>query len=71
MMNGEMARIFFKSGKQQMGLLLNDVDKPESFADGIRFVSNDKLPEWLESFSGEFVETLPVDTVDGIDVFMK
>jgi hypothetical protein len=71
MMNGEMARIFMKNGRQQMGLLLNDVDRPDAFDDGVKFVPHNNVSTWLESFSNELVEILHTDHVEGIDLFMK
>jgi hypothetical protein len=69
--NGEMARIFLKDGNQKMGLLLNDVDREGAFDDGVKFIPHNRVGEWLESFSQEFVQVLNAESVDGIDLFMK
>ncbi len=69
--NGEMARIFLKDGNQQMGLLLNDVEREDAFDEGVKFVPHHKVSEWLKSFSKEFIQVLKADTVDGIDLIMK
>ena len=68
---GEMAKIFLKDGKQKMGLLLNNVESPDAFEDGIKYVPHNKVGEWLETFSIEFIQTLQADSVDGIDLIMK
>jgi hypothetical protein len=54
-----------------MGLLLNDVDRPDAFDDGVKFVPHNNVSTWLESFSNELVEILHTDHVEGIDLFMK
>jgi len=69
--NGEMAKIFLKDGKQKSGLLLNDIKSPDAFDDGIKFIPHNKIGEWLETFSSDFIQTLQADSVDGIDLFMK
>lgn len=69
--NGEMARIFLKDGNQQMGLLLNDVEREDAFDEGVKFIPHHKVGEWLKSFSQDFIQVLRADTVDGIDLFMK
>lgn len=71
MTNGEMARIYMKSGKQQMGLLLNDVNQPEAFDEGVKFIPHQNVGSWLNSFSQELVQIVNSDEVDGIDLFMK
>lgn len=70
-MNGEMARIFMKNGKQEMGLLLNDVNRPDAFDSGVRYIPHTNIGNWLDSFSQEFVHVLETESVDGIDLFMK
>lgn len=70
-MTGEMARIFLKNGKQQMGLLLNDVNCPDAFESGVRFIPHNNIGNWLDSFSQELIQIFETDTVDGIDLFMK
>lgn len=69
--NGEMARIFLKDGNQQMGLLLNDVDREDAFDEGVKFIPHNNVGEWLKSFSQEFVQVLNAESVDGIDLYMK
>lgn len=71
MMNGEMARIFLKNGKQEMGLLLNDVNRPDAFDAGVHYVPHSNIGNWLDSFSQELIQVVDTDTVDGIDLFMK
>jgi hypothetical protein len=68
---GEMARIFLKDGNQQMGLLLNDVDREDAFDEGVKFVPHQNVGEWLKSFSNDFIRVLQPETVDGIDLIMK
>jgi hypothetical protein len=69
--NGEMARIFLKDGNQQMGLLLNDVEREDAFDEGVKFIPHHKVGEWLKSFSQEFIQILNPETVDGIDLYAK
>lgn len=71
MVNGEMARIFMKSGKQQMGLLLNDINMPEAFDEGVKFIPHSNVGNWLESYSSDLVQILDSSEVEGIDLFMK
>jgi hypothetical protein len=71
MTNGEMARIYLKDGKQQMGLLLNDVNIPDAFDEGVKFVPHHNVGNWLQSFSNELVQVVNSEEVDGIDLFMK
>lgn len=71
MNNGEMARIYFKDGKETMGLLLNDVNDPDAFEKGVHFVPHNHVGSWLDSHSDTFVEVLETSVVDGIDLFMK
>ncbi|MBI3509289.1 MAG: hypothetical protein HY064_01395 [Bacteroidetes bacterium] len=68
---GSPARIFFKTGKQQMGLLLNDVEQPEPFDDGVKFIPHEKLSEWFESYSHDCITIVEPELVDGIDLLMK
>ncbi|MDQ3110937.1 MAG: hypothetical protein M3R17_13675 [Bacteroidota bacterium] len=68
---GEMARIFLKDGNQQMGLLLNDVDREDAFDEGVKFIPHQNVGEWLKSFSNDFIRVLQPETVDGIDLIMK
>lgn len=70
-MNGEMARIFLKNGKQEMGLLLNDVNRPDAFDCGVRYIRHSNIGNWLDSFSQELVQVVETESVDGIDLFMK
>jgi hypothetical protein len=70
-MNGEMARIFLKDGNQQMGLLLNDVEREDAFDEGVKFIPHNKVGEWLQSFSSDFIQVLKAELVDGIDLIMK
>lgn len=71
MLSGEMAKIFLKDGNQTMGLLLNDVENPDTFDEGVKFVPHDKVGEWYTSFSQECIQILEPELVDGIDLFMK
>jgi hypothetical protein len=71
MMNGEMARIYMKSGKQEMGLLLNNVEEPNAFDEGVKFIPQQNVGSWLHSFSQELIQILDSEQVDGIDLFMK
>jgi hypothetical protein len=71
MKTGEMARIFLKDGNEKMGLLLNDVDNPDTFDEGVRFVPHNKVGEWFDTFSTEYIQVLQPELVDGIDLFMK
>ncbi len=71
MVTGEMARIFLKDGNQKMGLLLNNVEQPDAFDEGVHFVPHNKVGEWLESFSNDCIQVLNAEAVDGIDLFMK
>lgn len=70
-MNGELARIFMKNGKQEMGLLLNDVNREDAFDGGVRYVPNNFIGNWLDSFSADFVQVIDAEGVEGIDLFMK
>jgi len=71
MTTGEMARIFMKDGNQKMGLLLNDVENPDAFDEGVKFVPHNQVGDWLVSYSDEFIQVLDSAQVDGIDIFMK
>ena len=71
MLSGEMARIFLKDGNEKMGLLLNDVENPDTFDEGVRFVPHNKVGEWYASFSQDCIQVLEPELVDGIDLFMK
>ncbi len=71
MQNGEMARIFLKDGNEKTGLLLNDIENPAAFDEGVKYVPHNKVGDWLETFSTDHIQTLESDLVDGIDLFMK
>ena len=71
MQSGEMARIFLKDGNEKMGLLLNDVDNPNTFDEGVKFIPHDKVGKWFENFSMDFIQILKPELVDGIDLIMK
>ena len=71
MQTGEMARIFLKDGNEKMGLLLNDVDNPDTFDEGVQFIPHDKVGAWYESFCTDYIQILQPELVDGIDLLMK
>jgi hypothetical protein len=71
MLSGEMARIFLKDGNEKMGLLLNDVENPDTFDEGVKFIPHNKVGEWYKSFSQDCIQVLEPELVDGIDLFMK
>lgn len=70
-MNNGIARIFLKNGQQQTGLLLNDVDRPDAFDEGVRFVPQQLMDHFLLAPDEALVRILEPSTVNGIDLFLK
>lgn len=68
---GELAQIFMKSGKHHFGILLNDLEEPESFDHEVRFVKTSNFSTWLETSDESLVEVIDPDHVDGIDLYLK
>ena len=68
---GELAEIFLKNGKKFFGILLNDLDSPESFEYEVRYVKPANLSNWLETSDEGLVEVVNSDHVDGIDLYLK
>lgn len=68
---GELAQIFLKNGKQYFGVLLNDLDNPDSFDHEVRFVTTSNFSSWLETSDEGLVEVVDADHVDGIDLYLK
>lgn len=69
--SGELAQIFLKNGKNFFGILLNDLDSPESFDHEVRYVKPSNLTSWLETSDEELIEVIDPDHVDGIDLYLK
>ena len=68
---GELAHVFLKSGEQRTGILLNDINNPDSFENGIRFVSHQHIGSFLEKQDESYVETYDPQQIDGVDVYLK
>jgi hypothetical protein len=68
---GELAQIFLKDGRSHMGILLNDLDEPESFDHEVRYVKSSNFSQWLESSDEGLVETVDPEHIDGIDLYLK
>lgn len=68
---GELAKIFLKNGKQRTGVLLNDVNNPDSFDNGVQFVSHDNIGNFLSNPDNSLIEIYQADAVEGIDIYMK
>jgi len=71
MSGGELAQIFLKNGQKFFGILLNDLETPESFDHEVRYVKPANLSSWLETSDEGFVEVLDSEHVDGIDLYLK
>jgi hypothetical protein len=71
MSGGELAQIFLKNGQKFFGVLLNDLDSPESFDHEVRYVKPSNLSNWLETSDEGLVEIVDADHVDGIDLYLK
>jgi len=71
MMTGEMARIYLKNGESKTGLLLNDVEDPNTFDEGVKFIPHHKISDWYDSFDVTCICTMEPEAVEGIDVLMK
>lgn len=68
---GELAQIFLKDGKHLFGILLNDLECPESFDHEVRYVKTANFSSWLESSDESLVEIVDPEHIDGIDLFLK
>lgn len=68
---GELAQIFLKDGKHLFGILLNDLDCPESFDQEVRYVKTANFSSWLETSDDSLVEVVDPEHIDGIDLFLK
>lgn len=68
---GELAQIFMKDGKHYFGILLNDLEQPESFDEEVRFVKTSNFSTWLETSDESLVEVIDPEHVDGIDLYLK
>ncbi len=68
---GELAQIFLKNGRSHMGILLNDLDEPESFDHEVRYVKSSNFSQWLESSDEGLVEIVDPEHIDGIDLYLK
>ncbi len=68
---GELAEIFLKNGKKLFGILLNDLESPESFDHEVRYVKPANLSSWLETSDEGLVEVIDSEHVDGIDLYLK
>lgn len=69
--SGELARIFMKNGQHFFGILLNDLEIPDSFDHEVRYVKSINLTTWLETSDEGCVEILDREHVDGIDLYLK
>lgn len=68
---GELAHVFLKNGEQRTGILLNDINNPESFEGGIRIVSHQHIASFLEQQDESLVEVFDPQQLDGVDVYLK
>ena len=68
---GELAQIFLKDGNHLFGILLNDLDCPESFDHEVRYVKTANFSSWLETSDDSLVEIVDPEHIDGIDLFLK
>jgi len=68
---GELARLFLKNGAQRTGVLLNDCNCPESFEEGVRFISHGNVGAYLEKQDPALVEFYEASAIEGIDVYLK
>ncbi|GAB4141543.1 MAG: hypothetical protein Fur0041_16750 [Bacteroidia bacterium] len=68
---GEPAKIFLKDGSQQFGLLLNDVEKEETFDEGVYFIPNNNISKWVETAARHLIQVIDPSHVEGIDLYMK
>lgn len=66
-----IARIYLKNGRQQTGLLLNDVNLPNAFDQGVHFVPNNDLDHYLLTADRDVVCVLESEQVDEIDLFLR
>lgn len=71
MSGGELAQIFLKNGQKFFGILLHDLEAPDSFDHEVRFVKPSNLSSWLETSDEGFVEVVETEHVDGIDLYLK
>lgn len=69
--SGELAQITMKDGTSLFAVLLNDIENPEDYANGIRYVRSNNLSLWLETDDEGLVEIIDPDHVDGIDLYLK
>jgi hypothetical protein len=68
---GELAHIYLKNGEQRTGILLNDINNPESFEGGLRLISHQHIASFLEHRDETLVETFDPEQLDGVDVYLK
>jgi hypothetical protein len=68
---GSPAKIYLNSGQIAHGLLLNNIEDENAFDEGVRYVPQQNLSNWLENFSEKLVMSIETDEVEGIDLFMK
>jgi hypothetical protein len=68
---GELAQIFLKDGRSHLGILLNDLDEPESFDHEVRYVKTQNFSNWLETSDDSLIEIVDPEHVDGIDLYLK
>lgn len=69
--SGALAEIFLKNGKKFFGILLNDLETPDSFDHEVRYVKPENHSHWIETADGELIERLDTEHVDGIDLYLK
>jgi hypothetical protein len=68
---GELAQIFLKNGRNFFGIVLNDLESPESFDHEVRYVRPADLSNWIETSDEGLVEIIDPDHIDGIDLYLK
>lgn len=69
--SGELAQIFLKDGRTFFGILLNDLEEPDTFEEEVRYVKSSNLSNWLETSDEGLVEIIDPDHIDGIDLYLK
>jgi hypothetical protein len=66
-----IARIYLKNGRQQSGLLLNDINSSDAFKSGVHFVAHNKLDAFLLTGNQQLIQTIEPELVNEIDLLLK
>lgn len=67
--NSTAVKIFLKNGKTKYGILLDYIN--QSYSDTWNFICNSNVNNFGETLNSKFIEVLPVESIESIDLYVK